>query len=347
MAGSGQELINGDVYWLIDNADITDFYGGGINDKKPITGDISVTISNSHVSNRYCGGPKFGNMSSGKSVSTTASNCTFGTFFGAGYGGTSLVRNNTFNKFDKTNYDWNSNIATTFSADNGSNKRGKYDANLGIAINYEYEHFEGSNDKTVGRFYVNYATLSIAQVNNVTSTLTDCIINDNYYGGGSLGKVAGNAASTLTDCTVHGSVFGAGFSASVPPAIVYSKSGFASEPSYNEKTGVFKKGVPPVSEEFTWEHRDVVNNNATAFDDTGKHLYTTINFQDLGTVQGLVTLTIEGTTTVDHDVYGGGDESTVMGSTTVTVTDDVEIKGSVFGGGNEGMVGGNTTVNIL
>lgn len=347
LAGSGQELINGDVYWLIDHADITDFYGGGINDKKPITGDISVTISNSHVSNRYCGGPKFGNMSSGKSVSTTASNCTFGTFFGAGYGGTSLVRNNTYNKFDKTNYDWNGSIATTFSADNGSNKRGKYDANLGISINYEYEHFEGSNDKTVGRFYVNYATLSIAQVNNVTSTLTDCIINDNYYGGGSLGKVAGNAASTLTDCTVHGSVFGAGFSASVPPAIVYSKSVFTSQPTYNEKTGVFKKGVPPASEEFTWEHRDVVNNNATAFDDTGKHLYTTINFQDLGTVQGLVTLNIEGTTTIDHNVYGGGDESAVIGSTIVTIIDDVEIKGDVFGGGNEGQVDGETTVIIL
>ena len=42
-------------------ADIKDFYGGGINDEKPITGNIIVDIFNSHVTT-YCGGPKFGDM---------------------------------------------------------------------------------------------------------------------------------------------------------------------------------------------------------------------------------------------------------------------------------------------
>ena len=49
MAGAGQEQLKGDVTWLIDHADITNFYGGGINDQKPVLGHIYVEINNSQV----------------------------------------------------------------------------------------------------------------------------------------------------------------------------------------------------------------------------------------------------------------------------------------------------------
>ena len=338
LAGSGQELINGDVTWDINHADITNFYGGGINDKNPITGAITVTIKNSHVG-VYCGGPKFGNMASGKEVHTTATNCTFGTYFGAGYGGTSLVRRNTFNEYQTLNYNWTS-ISSEFVS--GTNKRGTYNSSYGIAVNYEYENFEGSNDKTVGRFYVNYASLSLAQTNDVHSTLTGCTVTGSFYGGGSLGKVAGTANSTLTDCTVGGSVFGAGYSATVPTVTVYDAAVFSTIPGYSSETGVFKKGVPPASTEYPWIHKDQVNSSASAFDGTNNEIYTEINFADLGRVAQNVNLTITstaaGTTTVAGSVYGGGDMSPVTGTTNVILEGDVRVTGNVFAGGNENEV---------
>ncbi len=47
VAGAGMQQIKGNVTWLINAADITSFFGGGINAAKPITGSISTTISNS------------------------------------------------------------------------------------------------------------------------------------------------------------------------------------------------------------------------------------------------------------------------------------------------------------
>lgn len=48
VAGSGMQQVKGDVTWLINAADITSFFGGGINAAKPITGSIRTTISNSY-----------------------------------------------------------------------------------------------------------------------------------------------------------------------------------------------------------------------------------------------------------------------------------------------------------
>ena len=143
VAGAAQQMIDGDVHWQIYNADITNFYGGGINAAKPITGDITVDIFNSHV-DTYCGGPKFGDMqksgttfttkySTNKAGSTTgtysraitkdgkvttnATGCHFKKFFGAGYGGTSYSEL----KFaDATSYNF------TTLANNYINDRGKY-----------------------------------------------------------------------------------------------------------------------------------------------------------------------------------------------------------------------------
>ena len=91
MAGASMEAIQGDVRWDINWADITNFYGGGVNAVNPITGKIQVDITNSYV-NQYCGGPKFGDMEEDKTVTTNATGCVFGTYFGAGYGGNAYKR---------------------------------------------------------------------------------------------------------------------------------------------------------------------------------------------------------------------------------------------------------------
>ena len=91
VAGAAMEGINGNITWQVQNADIREFFAGGINAAKPVTGNLSTTITGGYIE-LYCGGPKFGDMSTGKTVTTTANGCTFGTFFGAGYGGNSYGR---------------------------------------------------------------------------------------------------------------------------------------------------------------------------------------------------------------------------------------------------------------
>ena len=349
VAGAGMEQIQGDVTWLIDHADIDNFYGGGVNAANPITGSISVTISDSRV-NSYCGGPKFGDMTSGKTVETTATGCDFGRFFGAGYGGTSFNRVNYRDLTDATQYPFNTWVTDYY-------KR-KYSAgNSGIAVNYEYEHLTltgFTNENTVGRFYVNYASLSLATTYNVTSSLTGCNIRGNFYGGGNLGKVHGSVTSTLTDCTVAGSVFGAGFSATIPTVEVYPIQGMTPEPYYNGESGVYVVGEMPEPTTYTWHQVSVVS-EGNEFDEANHLIYTTSDLSTLGQVEGSASLTIAGTTTVagvingqaTGGVFGGGDASGVNGDTSVTMQGGQG--GSVrniYGGGNVADVSGSVTVSM-
>ena len=108
-AGACQEPINGNVHWQIYDADIDAFYGGGINDARPIKGTITTDIYNSHVT-LFCGGPKFGNMTTGKDVTTNADGCVFDEYFGAGYGGLSYSRQK---YIDQSGFNFSSNPYTT------------------------------------------------------------------------------------------------------------------------------------------------------------------------------------------------------------------------------------------
>lgn len=368
VAGAGQEQINGDVYWQIDRADITDFYGGGINDAKPVKGNITIDITNSNVT-RYCGGPKFGNMSEGKVVTTTAENCTFGKYFGAGYGGTSLNKVRKRNYTNSVNYNFNEwathanhgykrQYETTTSL--GGNVNGDPNSTVtvnAISTNYEYELFPYSgfaNNNNVGRFYVNYASLSLAATNDVNSTLTGCTIEEDFFGGGNLGKVAGNVTSTLTNCTVKGNVYGAGFAAIAPKVPVMPKQGFVTEPHYDGNSGTYSAGIYPATTDYTWHYTSNTISTGNEFDETNHLIYTNVNFPaEGGTVTGNVTLNIGGTTTVSGDVYGGGALASSNTGTDKTTTVNLTggtINGSVYGGGmgdNEtGPTVGSTQVNL-
>ena len=371
LAGAGQEQINGNVRWQIYNADIDNFFGGGINDVKPILGNITTDIYNSHVG-LFCGGPEFGNMATGKSVTTTAIGCTFDKYFGAGYGGNSINRKK---YFDYTSYTW-STLEGYYT-----NDRGKYyDGNTtaanqipgstsnanygkkgpGVATDFDYEFFVWTSGTPGVRLFVKFANFSLAQCNNVNSTLTGCTINENFYGGGSLGKVTGTVTSVLEDCTVKGNVFGAGFSAQLP-TIQVRDAGFVTDgnPNYNKKSGMFEPGVYSGTTEFTWKNvSSYPSNGSDSFD--GTQVITTQNIEksNLGSVAGNVTLTIKGnsvigtagdTTGEKGNVFGGGESSYVTGAAnkvTVNIEGNTEVFGNVFGGGDEGVVEGSTEVNI-
>jgi hypothetical protein len=365
VAGAGIEGIGssgskGNIVWQIQNADIEEFYGGGINASKPIQGNITTVITGSHVK-RFCGGPKFGDMNTGKTVITTATNCTFGSFFGAGYGGNSYYRAapgnfaNNKDPWDTYNVDWNAWIAGTIkgkSVNSGNYANGDtyggYDQTYnshfgGVSTRFDYQFLpQSSNENNVARLFIDFVNFSLATTRNVTSTLTGCTITSNFYGGGSLGKVDGNVTSTLTDCTVRGNVFGGGYDATRPKVQVMNTSntgsidGFLTPPRYDTNTGAFIPAAEPynTSIEYTWEHSETVNSTETAIDKTNHILYTTADLTTLGQVTGNVTLNILGNTLVEGqavDYEGnptGGD------------------RGGVFGGGDASAVLGNTEVNF-
>ncbi len=365
-AGASQEPINGNVRWQIYDADIDNFFGGGVNAARPIKGDVTIDIYNSHVTT-YCGGPKFGNMQSGKKVKTTAEGCVFTNYFGAGYGGNSYSRKK---YYDKEQYDfgkWDDDYVTdrgkfydgkTTNAVNAQyGKKG-----LGVATDFDYEFFIWSKGNTGGRFFVKFVSFSLAQCNDVESSLKKCIINENFYGGGSLGKVSGDATSILEDCSVTGNVFGAGYSATLPKIKVRT-AGFTKLPTFNKSSGMFEPGEPAMptstdmtgTEEFEWKHKDnypansavgFINENGD-YNIQGKYVVTTVDIskENLGSV-GNANLTLLGNTTVGGNVFGGGDASAVSGDATVTLKGSTQVEGDVFGGGNKGMVSGKTTVKI-
>ena len=329
MEGVGKTDGNGNITWQIDHADITEFYGGGINAANPAIGNITTSISNSHVV-QFCGGPKFGDMSKDKTVTTTATNCTFGTYFGAGYGGNSYSRRAPTNKNNVQNIDWNDWVTSEYKQDWNDTHKG-----ISTQIDYQFIPMSG-NASNVARLFVEYIKFSLATCNNVTSRLTGSSVTGNFYGGGSLGKVNGDVTSTLNNCTIHGSAYGAGFSATLPTVEVDS-IGWRIEPYYYTDFGTYRTAVKGRTTTYTWQHANTVNNTATGIDKTNHILYTTEDLTTLGTVTGNVTLNIEGTTKVSGDVYGGGalaSSNTAASSNLSTVNlKGGTISGSVYGGG--------------
>ncbi len=364
MAGASLEPLKGSVRWDINHADITNFYGGGVNANKPVEGNIRTDIANSHVE-RFCGGPKFGDMSSGKTVTTNATNCTFGTFFGAGFGGNSYNRVKYRDVADAAPADYQSYYSDGTSANDGKD-RGKYFDGVttkasyddkkdygkkgkGVATDFDYEYFVWSTGQTGARFYVKFITFSLAKTNDVKSTLTKCTVNNNFYGGGSLGKVLGTATSILDDCTINGNVFGAGYSATIPKIEVRNTPAFKSgkEPSKNINIGMFEEGEIADAVIYEWKHVNAMPaNGSVGMESTseGNFVYTDEDLNTLGQVKNS-NLTIKGSTVVTGDVYGGGalasmDESGVAKVNLIGGT----INGNVYGGG-EGRLPGTTDEN--
>ena len=350
----------GNITWQVQNADIREFYAGGINAAKPVTGNLNTTITGGKI-DLFCGGPKFGDMSTGKTVTTHATNCIFGTFFGAGYGGNSYSRQAPRNHNNMINFPHNDSQAgndASWNAWLGRFYTQAYSGTYGgVSTQFSYQFLPMSgNADNCGRIFVEYVKFSLATCRNVTSTLTGCKITGNFYGGGSLGKVDGPVASTLTNCEVQGSVFGAGFSASLP-SVEVDAIGFATEPYYYTNLGTYREGVKGPTTTYTWEKKT----GNSWVDNTNHILYTTEDLTALGAVTGTATLTIDGTTTVAESVYGGGEESGVGGNTIVTVTGGTigtpgkggATWGNVYGGGKgkeknvtAGLVKGNATVSI-
>lgn len=397
IAGAGYEQVKGDVTFKIDHSIIGEFYGGGINAAKPVTGEINVTINNSLVG-KYCGGPKVGKMtevSSGvlETVTTNATGTTFGVFYGGGNGGTSYYRHKQYDntkEFPTTDNGWKNNSGSGSSAYTPNfntftplNQESDVDAaykdsekeNWGYHAEYEFEVFNASNglktSEDVIRLYYHWAQFGITITGNVKSTLIDCTITGDFFGGGNLANVTGNVESILKGKThIYGSAFAGGYSASIPSFPVHDKN-TVKFPSKDKAGNVAEQGSLKYYQDggkdrmYTWCYKNasgkvfpegvVIPEGCSAgakqksvFQHDGKwYVLTTASLEDLGAVSGNTEITLDENCVIDGSVYGGGDSSEVKGNSTVKVQGKATVNGDVFGGGNEAEVGGMSKVNIM
>ena len=352
----------------VDHALVGRFFGGGTSGAARIKGNIDITINNSQV-DFYCGGPEFGNMESGKGVTTHAIGTTFGEYYGAGFGGTSI----TYNREQQTNnLNITNNATTTYDLGFSTYYKrltNKPDYGIGCCYKFEYIfHSNGSNGVT--RFYTGYAQFDLATTGNVTNVLNYCTIKKlpgtnsptpkestgDFYGAGCQGKVNGTVTSTLTNCEVDGSAFGGGFKAANNEVEVYPTTA-PTYSVYTKETGIFSDFGTVKPEKFTWKQgTNDDNTKEKTADDTNKILYTSkdITMTDLGNVTGAISLTIDGNSVIGTEgksetgnVFGGGNESKSLDNTTVTLKGNTQVRGNVFGGGNNAVVQGTATVNIV
>ena len=363
IAAAYKEGISGDVTWRINHALIGEFYGGGMmsNDNMVVKGNIDVVIDSSIVS-KYCGGPKFGDMESGKTVTTRATGTTFGYYYGAGNGGTNYVQFTNDDKTDgpRTASQW-LNLLTTSGSGKYSPKKFINTAK-GYHANYDYEEINPSTGTTAGqmidRIYYYSAQFATTNTGDVTSTLTGCTVENNFYGAGFLGGVNGTVTSTLDDTHVMGSAFGAGYSASIPKVSIYNTD--KTPPVANTYTGMIKPQSGGTYTVYKWDHNHGTTSSPVTVNPNSDTawFYTELPLDNLGTVSSTATLTIKGNSEIGTilqngslkpntgNVYGGGDQSAVSGSTTVILKEGATVLGNVYGGGNQGAVGGSSEVKI-
>ena len=380
IAAAYKEGIAGDVTWRINHALIGEFYGGGVMAQKDgttykiVKGSIDVVIDNSIVG-KYCGGPKFGDMMPEKTVKTSATGTTFNQFFGAGNGGTNYVQYKNTDATGNPISNWSSTINSNYTVGKYRSKAQGYEANYDIeVINPSTGDLAG---KVVNRSYYYSAQFATTNTGSVTNELNDCTINTNFYGGGFLGGVSGDVTSTLNNCTVKGAAFGAGYSADAGTVNIYNMDKVPPVPNTN--TGMIKPQSGGTFTTYEWTNKKVFGTTTlstgspTILNPNGdeiNYIYTEVSLENLGSVSGNVTLTINGNTVADEDgkvmkvgesVYGGGEESAVNGNTSVTVTGGTigtaneggAEYGNVYGGGKgkaddvtAGIVKGSTNVSI-
>lgn len=321
----------------VDHARIYKFFGGGTSPAARITGNIDITMNNSFV-DFYCGGPEFGDMAAGKTVTTHAKGSVFRQFYGGGFGGTSITYNR-LGQNSGVNFGQDRTYDQAFSL--YTNNRLQYNADYGIGSCYKFEYilYSGGGGTGVARFYTGYAAFSLAQTGNVFNYLDGCTVENDFYGGGCQGKVSGTVTSELTGCNIGGSAFGGGFKPASTTVEVYPTT----QPTYSQykkETGLFSDFGTVEPEIYTWQA-----GTAGTSSQADKVLYTNVDLTTSGQVTGAISITVDGGT-VGKNVFGGGNESESQNNATVVIKGEASVNGDVYGGGNIANVVGTTNVGI-
>ena len=348
--GAYIERQNGSINVRMDHGVVDDFFGGGANESYGTNGDISLEINNSYIK-FFCGGPKYGNMATGKTITIVANGTTFGEFYGGGYGGTALTREQEA-ALAGSGLPLDDDKLFPLSFDNYTSKRLKNTNGLGVAVGYnlKFSYYAGGNGLGVSNFDVDYARLSLAQTNQISSTLNNCTVLNDFYGGGCQGRVKGNITSELTNCSILGDAFAGGYTAAATPISVYPTD----PPTYSKyikALGSFTPFGTTTPETYKW--KQATDGHAAGTVDTeNKYIYTDVDMSKMGEVNGQTTIVIKGNSVIGDaeagtggSVFGGGNASKVIGNTHVHIQGGT-INGNVFGAGNQAEVTGKTEVVI-
>jgi hypothetical protein len=156
---------------------------------------------------------------------------------------------------------------------------------------------------------------------------------------------------------VKGSVFGGGYSAEIPRFRMHDVNS-VHVPTRNKAGLIDEQGyldyVQDNGEDRYYRWTNDKNNNTASTNaptywsnaDSEYKCYTPISLTGLGEVDNNTALTINGTSQVDGNVFGGGDASKVIGNTTVKLQGSAKVLGNVYGGGNKASVDGSSEVLI-
>lgn len=248
--------------------------------------------------------------------------------------------------------------------------------------------------------YGTSAYLSLATVENVNILIDNSTVgvsdnlNDNksgnVYGGGAISKVYENTNIEITNNSIiYGNVYGGGDGSTKPDSVTvykpidqseYKKSSYEilsikndnGELIPNVKVSSQKPSYSSsVYGEFNWSGDISLLKSETKGIDLKKKLLYSENTNDLGSVIGNTSVTINENSLINGSVYGGGNAGIVKGdaelhisssningkvyaggnsssvkNTKLIVDNNSVISKNVFGGGNLGNVIGNSNVNI-
>ncbi len=220
------------------------------------------------------------------------------------------------------------------------------------------------------------AYLSLAQVGNVNITIDNSEVGTSsnkvkIYGGGAIAKVLGDTNIVIKgNSKIYGDVYGGGDGATVPAKVRLYKS-IAEIPGVTYKYPTYNlvskdsNGLPLnvtttqespylpsnlsnsqyIYGDYTWSADETLLLNETPGIDHDRKLIYSPNAQGLGAVLGDVNVTIEGSSSVTGQVFGGGNAGRVAGDITLNISDAI-VSSNIYGGCNTADAEGNVYLTM-
>lgn len=349
----------GDANIYIKNGTITTLYGG--NSSTDVTGNISINIYGGVIGNLN-GGCATGNVNGDININMYGGTIN-NSFYTSGLGNTKTSSSALYNSADTMIFDDNDprlnllisgDISKDAEAITGytSLVNRDYYNDTTFTLNgnvYYYPHVYTKDYNYVVSGYSNgtysqngvvqktmvrsVSELSLATVNSTNLNVMGGTINCDIFGGGKVSTVDGNVTMKFSNATINGNIYGGGDGTYEPTVILYFP---ISQNKATTQTFTWKG-----SDTFKIEEYDISNN--VPIDYENKYIYSP-KYDYMGGINGNVAIDISNST-INGDVYGGGNAGKVFGNTTLKVLNS-SVSGNVIGGGNNGSVSGSTKVIV-
>lgn len=334
----------------VNNSYINRYYAGGHTESAYVYGGVETNIKNSRIGQLY-GGPEYGTIKKGSTLNID--NCNIDNFYGSGYGGTQTTEiklayvDSGSDVCGSNDYYYNisnncSHENTSYGSDtNKSYCFGRSSDEYGIETAFYSTTYSKAGCASKA-FAVYYSSLSAANVDKVTVNITNSTILKDFYGGGNKGIVDNSIVVNMDNTTVKGNLYGGGRSNAKETLEVYEDTTGYEPPTFISYT-IDTEAVYPQKYTYTWSGDKTKFNNSSV--NTTEKLIYSENDGKLGNVNGNIYLNIKNST-IENNVYGGGNLSEVIGNIYINLSDNNTIKGDVYGGGNEAEVTGNIDLRI-